>query len=165
MRVYRTLQGICPGTKHLNLQGLLAMATDSGHSNGSRKGERRRFSRFSTRLPVATRRDDLVTRGQSASRAHCHLRLFDFSLGGMRGESTIPLKASERLTMKLPPTATHPAIELTGRVVHCCRQDKRYQVGIELCQTDENPMHSPFRQMPRLFAVAMDYAAEGADLQ
>jgi PilZ domain len=140
------------------------METDSGHNGGGRKCERRRFSRFATRLPVATRRDDLVTRGQSASRANCQLRLYDFSLGGLRGESTVALKASERLTMKLPPTATQPAIELTGRVIRCCRQDKRYHVGIELCQTDSNPMHSPFRQMPRLFAVAMDYAQEDKGL-
>jgi len=135
------------------------MLSDSDTS-GANKPERRRFARFTTEIPVTTRRDDLLAKGQAAGRSSCRLRLQDFSLGGLRAESAVRLKQRERLTLRLPPTATQPAVELTGRVIHCRRQDKRYQVGIELCQTRDDPMSSPFRQLPRLFSVAVDYAQD-----
>jgi hypothetical protein len=129
--------------------------------NSGRPAERRRFARFETQVPVTTRRDDLLAKGQSASRSCCRLRLQDFSLAGLRAESSVPLKARERVTLRLPPTATQPEMEITGRVVHCRRQDKRYNVGIELCQTREDPLSSPYRQLPRLFSMAVDYAVDG----
>jgi len=130
--------------------------TDSSGSNG----ERRQFARFMTQIPVTTRRDDLLAKGQAASRSSCRLQLQDFSLGGLRALSTVRLKQKERLTLRLPPTATHPSIELTGRVVHCRRHEKRYQIGIELCQTRDDPMSSPFRRLPRLFSLAVDYSGD-----
>jgi hypothetical protein len=134
------------------------MASDSGEKGGKPKGERRRFARFETQLPVHTRRDDLIASGQSECRAGCRLKLQDFSLGGLKVESSVPLKARERLTLRLPPSATRPETEITGRVIRCRRRDTRYEVGIELCQFGADPLTSPYRQLPRLFSIAADYA-------
>ncbi len=133
------------------------MVTDTDNRRRGSTRERRRFGRFATRLPISTRRDDLVKRGQASGRARCRLHLQDFSLGGLRAESPIPLKVNERLTLRLPPSGTHPALQLTGRVVHCHRRNERYQVGIEFHQTHEDAATSPFHHLPRLFSVAVDF--------
>lgn len=137
------------------------MVTDSENRSCGGTEERRRFGRFSTQLPISTRRDDLLKRGQTGRRAQCRLQLQDFSLGGLRAESSVPLKVNERVTLRLPPSASHPALQLTGRVIHCRRHQDRYQVGIEFRQTGQDPATSPYRQLPRLFSVATDFGREG----
>jgi c-di-GMP-binding flagellar brake protein YcgR len=132
---------------------------ESGSWNASR--ERRRYDRFAARLPVVSRRDDLSKRGQAAQTAQCRLQLRDFSLGGIRAESAIALKRNERLTMRLPPDSSHPPLELTGRVIHCRRQEDRYQVGIEFCQTRPEATASPWHRMFRLFTMAFEPLASG----
>jgi hypothetical protein len=117
--------------------------------------ERRRYGRFATRLPVAVRRDDLVKRGQAGRLAQSRLHLQDFSLGGLRAESAVPLKVNEQLTLRLPAGGAESPLELTGRVRHCRRLDDRYQVGIEFCQTRPEPTASPWHHAARLFSIAM----------
>ena len=136
------------------------MGTDTDNRRRGGTRERRRFGRFATRLPISTRRDDLIKRGQASGRARCRLHLQDFSLGGLRAESPIPLKVNERLTLRLPPSDTHPALQLTGRVIHCRRRNERYQVGIEFRQTRDDVSASPFRHLPRLFSVAVDFGRD-----
>ena len=136
------------------------MVTDTDNRRRGSTRERRRFGRFATRLPISTRRDDLVKCGQASGRARCRLHLQDFSLGGLRAESPIPLKVNERLTLRLPPSDTHPALQLTGRVIHCRRRNERYQVGIEFRQTRDDASASPFRHLPRLFSVAVDFGRD-----
>ena len=118
--------------------------------------ERRRYGRFAARLPVATRRDDLAKRAAPPPQAECRMQLRDFSLGGIRAESAIPLTVNEVLTMRLPPHGCHPPQELTGRVIHCWPQEDRYQVGIEFCQTRPEPTASPWHRMFRLFSMAVE---------
>ena len=84
------------------------------------------------------------------------MQLRDFSLGGIRAESAVPLSVNELLTMRLPPQGAHPPLELTGRVVHCWPQEKQYQVGIEFCQTRPEPTASPWHRMFRLFSMAAE---------
>jgi hypothetical protein len=132
------------------------MVKDCGNELWNSARERRRFGRFATRLPVATLRDDLVKRGQPPQMAQCRLSLQDFSLGGLRAESAVPLKVNERLTLRLPASGSHPSLELTGRVIHCCRREDRYQVGIEFCQTRPEPTASPWRRVYRLFSMACE---------
>lgn len=139
-------------------QDMHAMVRDSESGSWPSSQERRRFGRFATRLPVTMRRDDLMRRGQPESRARCLLQLQDFSLGGLRAEGAVRLKVNERLTLHLPANRTHPALELTGRVVHCRRMQNRYQIGIEFCQTRAEAETSPYRQLPRLFSLALSYA-------
>jgi len=134
------------------------MATDHGKNGSTDVQERRQFGRFATRVPVCTRREDLPRRGRSRGPAQCRLQLRDFSLGGLRAESPIPLKVNERLTLRLPPTTQHQAVHLTGRVIHCHRQDDRYQVGIKF--QDDRDGESPYQRLPRLFSVAADFAGE-----
>jgi len=122
--------------------------------------ERRRFGRFATQLPATTRRDDLRTRGGDDRSSFCRLQVQDFSLGGLRAEGPVPLKANERLTLRLPAHGQHPALELTGRVRHCLRQEDRYQIGIEFCQTRPEATSSPWRQVSRLFSIAYDPSAD-----
>ncbi|HUU91700.1 MAG TPA: PilZ domain-containing protein [Phycisphaerae bacterium] len=136
------------------------MVTDTDDRRRGDTQERRRFGRFATRLPISTHRDDLVKRGQARGRAQCRLHLQDFSLGGLRAESPIPLKVNERLTLRLPPSGTHPALQLTGRVIHCHRLNRGYQVGIEFRQTREDAATSPFRHLPRLFSVAAGFGQD-----
>ena len=136
------------------------MVTDTDNRRRGDTQERRRFGRFATRLPISTHRDDLVKRGQARGRAQCRLQLQDFSLGGLRAESPIPLKVNERLTLRLPPSGTHPALQLTGRVIHCHRLNRGYQVGIEFRQTREDAATSPFRHLPRLFSVAAGFGQD-----
>jgi hypothetical protein len=132
--------------------------TESHAWSGQR--ERRQFGRFGTCMPISTRRDDLLKRGQAERRAQCRLQLQDFSLGGLRANSPVALKVDERLTLRLPASGTHAPLELTGRVIHCRRQQDRYVVGIEFCQTRKDAAASPFWQLPRLFSMAYDYAGE-----
>ena len=135
----------------------LAMPKDSEYGGAASARERRQFGRFPTRLPISTRRDDLLGRGQDDGKVRCRLHLQDFSLGGLRADSPIPLKRNERLTLRLPPSGRHPGLNLTGRVVHCRRRDERYQVGIEFCQTGDAPATSPYLHLPRLFSVAAEF--------
>ena len=116
--------------------------------------DRRRFSRFATRLPIVTKRDDLRARSQDDQAGQCRLQLQDFSLGGVRAASAVPLRVDERLTLLVPANGTHPELVLTGRVKHCQRQNDTWLVGIELCQTRPDIATSPWRQLPWLFSVA-----------
>ncbi|KPJ73770.1 MAG: hypothetical protein AMK72_06255 [Planctomycetes bacterium SM23_25] len=141
------------------------MVTDTDNRRREVTRERRRFGRFATRLPISTRRDDLVKRGQASGRAQCRLQLQDFSLGGLRAESPIPLKVNERLTLRLPPNGMHPALKLTGRVIHCHRHREGYQVGIEFRQTREDATSSPFLHLPRLFSVAAGFGRDGLPIK
>jgi len=137
------------------------MVKDRETDSWNPERERRRFGRFGTRLPVATRRDDLIRCGQGTRRAQCRLHLQDFSLGGLGAESAVPLKVNERLTLRLPPHGIHPPMELTGRVIHCRRRQNRYQVGIEFCQTRPEATASPWHRVSRLFSMALEpYAAQ-----
>ncbi|MBM4018994.1 MAG: PilZ domain-containing protein [Planctomycetes bacterium] len=120
--------------------------------------ERRRYGRFPARLPVAMRRDAAGNRGRTTEPPQQHLRLRDFSLGGMRAQSAVPLTPNEHLTIRLPPHGKHPQVELTGRVVHCRRQEEGYQVGIEFCQTRPEATASPWHRIFRLFSMALDPA-------
>jgi len=133
------------------------MVTDRATSS---KHERRQAGRFATRLPVLTQRNDLAKRSQADRRAECRLQLCDFSLGGLRAESSVPLKVDERLTLHLPPVGHHPPVRLTGRVVHCHRREDRYSVGIAFRETDAPADRSPYRYLPRLFSMAADFAGK-----
>jgi hypothetical protein len=82
----------------------------------------------------------------------------DFSLGGLRAQSPVPLKVNERLTMRLPQPGARSPLELTGRVVHCQRQEDQYEVGICFCQTRPEAVASPWPRVARLFTVAMESA-------
>ncbi len=126
------------------------MAATSQANEQRTEAERRRFGRFETSMPAVSVRNDLA----ADRAATCHLELKDFSLGGLAAESRVRLKAGERLTLRLPSHGAHAPLRLTGRVKHCRRQDDRYQVGIEFCETDTEPSLSPFRQLPRLFSAA-----------
>jgi hypothetical protein len=99
---------------------------------------------------VATIREDLGL--EEASR--CRLQLHDFSLGGLKAESPVRLKVNERLRVRIGFNGVHTPLELTGRVRHCRRLQDRYRVGIQFCQTGDEPAGSPWRQLPRLFSVA-----------
>ena len=126
--------------------------------------ERRQYSRFATRLPVATRRDEPAKQVQPPRQAECRMQLRDFSLGGIRAESAIPLNVNEVLTMRLPPHGSHPPLELTGRVIHCWPEANQYQVGIEFCQVRPEPTASPWHRMFRLFSMAIEPSASGLSL-
>jgi hypothetical protein len=126
--------------------------------------ERRRYGRFATRLPVATRRVELAKQTQPPPPAECRMQLRDFSLGGIRAESAVPLKVNEVLTMRLPPHGSHAPLELTGRVIHCWPTEDRYQVGIEFCQVRPEPSASPWHRMFRLFSMAFEPSAAGMSL-
>jgi hypothetical protein len=136
------------------------MATNRDTTGSQGTAERRRFGRFTTRLPIRTRRDDLTRHGSADRRTECRLRLCDFSLGGLRAESPVPLKVNEQLTLHLPATERHPPTRLTGRVIHCERDKDRYQVGIAFHESGPRAEASPYRRLPRLFSVAADYAGE-----
>jgi hypothetical protein len=133
---------------------------DGKPKNESRSGsrERRRFGRFSTRLPVATSRDNMVKQGQPARLARCRLQIQDFSLGGLSAESAVPLKVEEHLTLRLPSSGVRPPAELTGRVVHCHRHSDRYQIGIEFCQTRPEAAASPWYRLSSLFSMASQFS-------
>jgi hypothetical protein len=130
------------------------MVANSSQKRRTRQAERRRFGRFTTRLPVTTLRDDLVARGQDVGAAKCRLEVRDFSLGGVLADCPVRLKVDEQLTLRLPPHDRRPPVEMTGRVKHCRRQDDTYRVGIEFCETPARASGSPWPQMPRLFSLA-----------
>jgi hypothetical protein len=130
---------------------------DHSGSDGRYGGqERRKFARFATQLPAMTLREDLIVRDRTDRAVKCRLDLHDFSLGGLKAESPVRFKLRERLTLRLPPDGTHGPLELTGRVVHCKRQEKTYEVGIEFCQTRCDATTSPWVQLPRFFKVAYE---------
>jgi hypothetical protein len=122
--------------------------------------ERRQFKRFSMRLQVQARRDDLSAPesqdGSATERAdrNIDLEVVNFSLGGIRGISPTPLKPDERLTLFMPPFGTRPQIDVTGRVVRCQRFSGAYDVGVEFCQTCSEPEKSPWVKIPELFYMA-----------
>ena len=134
------------------------MVRPTRHSPAESADERRRFGRFATQLLVSTSRDSLPKRGHSRRAAECRLRIQDFSLGGVRVESSIPLKVNERLTLRLPPVANRPTALLTGRVVHCRRLQDGYLAGIEFCQTRAEPAASPWFRISTLFSLAAEPA-------
>jgi hypothetical protein len=126
--------------------------------------ERRKFDRFATRLPVATRRDDMLQRGRQGEQAECRIHVRDFSLGGLRADSPVRLRRNERLTLHVPAGLRCAPMQLTGRVVHCRRSDSRFEVGIQLCQTQDNAGASPYHHLPRLFSLAADHSPDAAAL-
>jgi hypothetical protein len=135
------------------------MGASSGNARRSAGRERRRFDRFATRLDVSAWRDDLAASGRAKRSAQCRMELRDFSLDGLRAESPVRLKVNEHVTLRLTPNGRHQPLELTGRVVHCRRQEDRYQVGIQFAQTRESAAASPWWQLPRLFSVAHEPAS------
>jgi hypothetical protein len=138
------------------------MVTESKPETVGSDQERRRFGRFATRLPIATCRDSLAKQGRSQRLAFCRLQIHDFSLGGLKAACTVPLKVNEPLTLRLPPVGLRPQAELTGRVVHCHRQDNRYEVGIEFCQTHKDVAASPWLRLSSLFSLAAQFPTERA---
>jgi len=136
------------------------MVTNGERTRHSSTKERRRFGRFGARLPVHTRRDDLVKRGRTDRRTECRLELRDFSLGGLRAESPVPLKVNERLTLRLPPHGRHPPVQLTGRVIHCRRHEDRYHVGIAFHGGKPEATASPYWRLPRLFSLAAELTGD-----
>ena len=145
------------------LSGYRPMVEPKADGRSGAAQERRRFERFSTRLDVAARRDDLVPRPrpEAGHAAHCRMELRDFSLDGVRAESAVRLKTGEHVTVRLPPNGRQPPLELTGRVVHCRREHDRYQIGIQFAQTREGASASPWWQLPRLFSLAHGAAQAG----
>ncbi len=136
------------------------MVANGDRTRRSSTTERRRFGRFGAQLPVRTRRDDLVKRGRTDRRTECRLELRDFSLGGLRAESPVPLKVNERLTLRLPPHGRHPSIQLTGRVIHCRRREDRYHVGIAFQEREPGATASPYWRLPRLFSLAAEVSGK-----
>lgn len=122
------------------------------------ESERRQFRRFPMHLLVQARRDDLVDREAADPQARpeesVSLELLNFSLGGMRGVSSLALRRDERLTLVVPPFGTRPEIDVTGRVVRCQRTDTGFDVGIEFCQTRDEPESCPWLRIPDLFYMA-----------
>ena len=122
------------------------------------ENERRQFKRFPLGLAVQAKRDDMgtlaVAPAQERPEASVTIELRDFSLGGLRGASSLALRPDERVTVCMPPFGTRPQTSLTGRVVRCMRQDDRFDVGIEFCQTDADPESSPWLRIPELFYMS-----------
>ena len=135
------------------------MVASSNNARRNAGGERRRFDRFATRLDVSAWRDDLAASGLAKRSARCRMELRDFSLDGLLAESPVRLKVNEHVTLRLPPNGKHRPLELTGRVVHCRRQEDRYQVGIQFAETRESASTSPWWQLPRLFSRAYESAS------
>jgi len=134
------------------------MVTERNTERGKTK-ERRRFGRFASQMPVRTRRDAPSARPEEPGAVPCRLQLRDFSLGGVRVESPRPLKVDEQVTVSLPPGGRHPAVHLTGRVVHCRRRDDRYDVGIQFHEREADALRSPYLGLPRLFSLAAEFGA------
>lgn len=135
------------------------MVASSNNARRNAGRERRRFDRFATRLDVSAWRDDLAASGLAKRSARCRMELRDFSLDGLLAESPVRLKVNEHVTLRLPPNGKHRPLELTGRVVHCRRQEDRYQVGIQFAETRESAAASPWWQLPRLFSRAYESAS------
>ena len=121
-------------------------------------GERRQFRRFPMSLPVKARRDDLARSHASGEGGRTEgtvsIDVLNFSLGGMRGASTVALRQGEALTVQMPPFGTRPEVKVTGRVTRCQRFEKSFDVGIEFCQTQDAPDNSPWLRLPEIFYMA-----------
>lgn len=132
---------------------------DSAQRSQSRTDEeRRQFKRFPMRLLIQARRDDLADADALPSdgrpERNVTLEVENFSLGGLRGASSMALRRDERLTLTMPPFGTRPQLEVTGRVVRCQRNEDRFDVGIEFGQTRDEPESSPWIRLPDLFYMA-----------
>ena len=135
--------------------GELAVMNSVDRTYHDPERERRQFKRFPMRLAVQARRDDLVRNDEPESDARpehkVSLEVIDFSLGGLRGASALALRRNERVTLRVPPFGTRPQVDVTGRVVRCQRQENRFDVGIEFCQTRDAPDGCPWLRIPELF--------------
>ena len=122
------------------------------------ENERRQFRRFPMHLGVQARRDDLVDlqASDAAERPEqtVSLEVKNFSLGGLRGYCPMGLRRDERVTVCMPPFGTRPQVSVTGRVVRCHRHEDGFDVGIEFCQTRDEPESSPWLRIPDLFYMA-----------
>lgn len=138
------------------MQGDIADMDLVSHRQSQPGSERRQFRRFPMALDVQAHRDDLGDGEASKDRpeAALSLKVRNFSLGGMRGVSVMPFRRDERVTVKMPPFGTRPRIAVTGRVVRCDRADDGWDVGIEFCQTHEEPESCPWLRIPDLFYMA-----------
>lgn len=120
--------------------------------------DRRQFRRFPMFLQVKAQRDVLAqaTDQGAAERPErtIHLNVQDFSLSGLRGECAVALRMGEPVTVSMPPYGTRPEIGVTGRVARCQRQEGRFDVGIEFCQTREAPESSPWLRIHEIFYFA-----------
>jgi hypothetical protein len=133
------------------------MVTDCKSQQRGKEQERRRFGRFASRMPVRTSLDEGAPSKQNGEHIPCSLQLRDFSLGGLRVESPRPLDVNEPVTVSLPPGERHPAVHLTGRVVHCREREDRYEVGIQFRERERDPQRSPYLGLPRLFSMATEF--------
>jgi len=111
------------------------------------------------RLTVKARRDDLPgsppsSNDSSRPEETVSMDVLDFSLGGMRGRAGLALRPEEQVTVFVPPFGTRPNMDVTGRVVRCHRQEGRFDVGIEFCQTRREPESSPWVRIHELFYMA-----------
>jgi len=122
------------------------------------ENERRQFRRFPMYLGVQARRDDLGDQQASTAAERpeqtVSLAVTDFSLGGLRGDCPMALRRDERVTVCMPPFGTRPQVNVTGRVVRCRRHKSSFDVGIEFCQTHDEPESSPWLRLPDLFYMA-----------
>ena len=122
------------------------------------ENERRQFRRFPMQLGVTARRDDLLDQHapdvSERPEQTVALDVTDFSLGGMRGGCAMALRRDERVTVCMPPFGTRPQVTVTGRVVRCHREKDGFDVGIEFCQTCDEPESSPWLRIPDLFYMA-----------
>ncbi|MBN2581676.1 MAG: PilZ domain-containing protein [Planctomycetes bacterium] len=121
--------------------------------------ERRQFRRFPIRLPVKARRDDLVGNADPSTsdprpEGLISIDVDNFSLGGLRGSSSVALRCGEALTVHMPPFGTRPEVDVTGRVTRCQRVDRQFDVGVEFCQTSSAADSSPWLRLPELFYMA-----------
>ncbi len=109
-------------------------------------------------LQVTAQRDVLAQAadqgGAERPERTVHLHVQDFSLSGLRGESAVALRQGEPVTVSMPPYGTRPEIGVTGRVTRCRRQEGRFDVGIEFCQTREAPESSPWLRIHEIFYFA-----------
>jgi len=126
--------------------------------------ERRQFRRFPMLLSVQVRRDDLAALAavpaQAAPDQAVTVEVRDFSLGGLGASSPTALRPGERLTVVMPPFGTRPQTELTGRVAHCDLRGDRFELGIEFCQTRDDPQSSPWLRIPELFYMSGDQSRQ-----
>jgi hypothetical protein len=126
------------------------------------ENDRRQFRRFPLALLVQAVRDDLLPLPVEATQdarpeTVVNLDICDFSLGGIRGFSSVGLKPQERLTLNMPPFGTRPELRMTGRVVRCHRELDRFDIGIEFCHTHEEATASPWLRLPTLFYMAREH--------
>lgn len=145
--------------------GDVAVMTSVNPMQFSPGGERRQFRRFPMSIPVKAKRDDLaggqVARQGSPPEGIVNLEIMNFSLGGMRGSSSVALRQGEALTVCMPPFGTRPEVNITGRVTRCQRLETRFDVGIEFCQTRSAPHNSPWLRLPEIFYMAGQMKEKG----